>query len=146
MAKRKDPADFWREYAQRIGEPVSAYALGRYIRGWDALEPPLWGLLIVSAGGFRFHHFPHENWLQAISRNAAGESAPTEKILFIPKDRLLGAELKIEKSWWKRLLVAQPPLLLIRCLTENRTETTLAAETEITAAAVAEHIKKLIKE
>ncbi|MDR0569383.1 MAG: hypothetical protein LBG87_09295 [Spirochaetaceae bacterium] len=145
MAKPKNPADFWREYEERIGERILAYDLGRYIRGWDALDPPLWGLLIVSTGGFRFHHFPHESWMDALSRTASGGDAPAEKTIVIPKERLLGAEFRTETSWWKRLLVFQPPLLLVRCLAESGQETLLTAETEKKASILAERIQTLIQ-
>jgi hypothetical protein len=145
MAKRKDPADFWREYEERIGEPVLAYNLGRYIRGWDELDTPLWGLLIVSGGGFRFHHFPHESWLEVLSRTTSGGEAPKEKSIFIPKERLIDAELRVEKSWWKQILIAQPPLLAVRCLAESGNETAVLAETERKASVLVQRLRELIK-
>ncbi|MDR0524740.1 MAG: hypothetical protein LBG90_02575 [Spirochaetaceae bacterium] len=140
----KDPKDFWQDYEKRTGEKVLAYDLGRYIRGWDALTPPLWGLLIVSSGGFRFHHFPQESWMETLSRTASGGDAPQEKTLFVPKERILGADFWVETAWWKRLLTFQAPLLTVRCLTETGNETLIAAETEKKASVLAEHIRSLI--
>jgi hypothetical protein len=142
--KGKDPAEFWREYEAQIGEKVLAYSLGRYLRGWAGLDLPLWGLLIVSSGGFRFHHFPHESWWEVLSRTTTGGDAPKEKTIFIPKERLIAAEFRIERSWWKQLLFASPPLLLIRSVTEEGLETTLVVETEKKAAVLVDRIQELV--
>lgn len=139
----KDPAEFWREYEAQIGEKVLAYNIGRYLRGWAGLDLPLWGLLIVSTGGFRFHHFPHESWLDALSRTATGSEAPKEKTIFVPKDQLVGVELKIETSWWKQLLFASPPLLVVRYITDKGLETTLMVETEKKAAVLVDRIREI---
>jgi hypothetical protein len=110
----QDPEKFWREYGERYGETVLVFGLCRYISGWAEFQDNLWGLAIATSGGFRFHHFPHESWIQAISRTGFGGDAPTEKTLFIPYERILGTELRIEKSWWKRLLNPSLPHLTIR--------------------------------
>ncbi|MDR3160229.1 MAG: hypothetical protein LBU28_01275 [Spirochaetaceae bacterium] len=132
------PAQFWREYEERYGENVHAYVLGRYLSGWEEYEGPLWGLLIATGGGFRFHHFPHESWLTALSRVARGDKGPEEKTIFIPRDRICSAELYREKSLLKRILLASPPLLILRYRKEaGEGETaTLRAETEEKAAAL----------
>lgn len=143
--KRKEPEAFWREYEAKLGEKILAYTIGQYIRGWDELERPLWGLLMVSSGGFRFHHFPHESWLDALARTSTGGEAPKEKIIFIPKDRLIAAELKIETSWWKQLLFPHPPLLVICYLRDEGLESTLLVETEKNAVTLIERIKEIMK-
>ncbi|MDR2403541.1 MAG: hypothetical protein LBD78_05880 [Spirochaetaceae bacterium] len=129
-----DPATFWREYEERSGEKVLAYSLGRYISGWDAYEEPLWGLVIATEGGFRFHHFPHEGWLQALSRLGAGGEAPKEKTIFISRDRILSVELRTETSWLKKLLLPRPPVLIVRYRKpaegEHGPEAELTVETE----------------
>jgi hypothetical protein len=112
--KSQDPEQFWREYGARYGETVHAYGLGRYISGWAEFQDTLWGLLIATSGGFRFHHFPHEGWIQALSRISFGGDAPKERTLFIPQERILGVELRIEKSWWKRFLNPSLPRVLIQ--------------------------------
>ncbi|MDR3343577.1 MAG: hypothetical protein LBT14_12500 [Treponema sp.] len=138
-----DPAEFWREYEVRFGEQVHSYTLGRYLRGWNEYDAPLWGLLIATSGGFRFHHFPHEGWIEAISRTTSGGAAPTEKLIFIPKERIVSAELRFEKSWWRKLLFAQPPLLIIRYRDVNGTGEPIAeliAETEKKAETLVRHL------
>jgi hypothetical protein len=64
--KRNDPEKFWREYEEKTGEKVLARTLGQYVSGWDEFGDlsagPLWGLIIATSGGFRFHHFPQANW------------------------------------------------------------------------------------
>jgi hypothetical protein len=112
--KSQDPAQFWQEYGARYGETVHAYGLGRYISGWAEFQETLWGLLIATSGGFRFHHFPHEGWIQALSRVSFGGDTPKEKTIFIPHERILGVDLKSEKSWWKRLLNPTLPRILIQ--------------------------------
>ncbi|MDR0387608.1 MAG: hypothetical protein LBH57_06185 [Treponema sp.] len=109
-----DPACFWKEYEKKCGEKVLAYTLGQYLSGWDEFNNPLWGLLIATSGGFRFHHFPHEGWIQALSRLSSGGEAPKEKTLFIPRDSLASVELKVEKSWLKKLFLPRSPLLVVR--------------------------------
>jgi hypothetical protein len=127
-----DPDQFWAEYEAKIGEKVLAKALGRYMQGWTEYEGPLWGLLIATSGGFRFHHFPHESWITALTRVGGGRKAPEERTIFIPKEKISSVELRREKSWWKRLLVPTPPLLVLHYRIED-TEETLLAETEINA-------------
>ncbi|MDR0376282.1 MAG: hypothetical protein LBH70_00645 [Spirochaetaceae bacterium] len=116
--KGTDPARFWKDYEEKCGEKVLAYTLGQYRSGWEEFDlpprTPLWGLLIATSGGFRFHHFPHEGWIQTLARVSSGEEAPKEKTLFIPKDRMASIELKIEKSWLKKIFLPRPPLLVIR--------------------------------
>jgi hypothetical protein len=145
FARRNEtsPADFWRQYGERYGETVLAYALGQYISGWDDYREPFWGLLIATDGGFRAHHFPHEGWIQALSRLTGGGEPPQEKTIFIPKERIIHAELKVETSWWKKLLSACPPLLVIR-YRKDGAEARLMAETEKKAAAIVQNLSGLI--
>lgn len=105
---------FWREYERNIGEKVVKYALGRYLMGWMEFKGPLWGLAIVTEGGFRFHHFPHESWMAALTRiGGGGGAAPTEKSLFVPRARIKSYELIVEKSWIRRLLTPSAPQIKI---------------------------------
>jgi hypothetical protein len=151
--KSQDPEQFWREYGARYGETVHAYGLGRYISGWDEFQEALWGLVIATSGGFRFHHFPHEGWIQALSRVSFGGDAPREKTLFIPHERILGVELRIEKSWWKRLLNPSLPRILIRYRFgggvetgdpdgEDQTGNVLVVESDQNAAKIIRHLDK----
>lgn len=141
-----DPAVFWREYEAEHGEKVLAHALGCYQSGWDEFKGPLWGLLIATDGGFRFHHFPHEGWISALSRmSGGGGAAPTEKTIFIPVDRLLSAELLIEKSLLRKLISPRPPQLGVRYRTADGGEGFLLTETDKTAVPVAEALKSLLR-
>jgi hypothetical protein len=112
--RETDPASFWKEYEEKCGEKVLAYTLGQYLSGWEEFNLPLWGLLIATSGGFRFHHFPHEGWIQALSRLSSGAEAPKEKTIFIPRDQLAAVELKVEKSWLKKIFLPHSPRLVIR--------------------------------
>jgi hypothetical protein len=116
--KETDPASFWKNYEEKCGETVLAYTLGQYLSGWDAFNLPkgttLWGLLIATSGGFRFHHFPHEGWIQALSRVSSGGDAPREKTIFIPRNQLTSVELTAEKSKWKKILFPSSPRLVVR--------------------------------
>ncbi|MDR2393566.1 MAG: hypothetical protein LBD93_05375 [Treponema sp.] len=132
----KDPQVFWRNYEAQLGEQVFAYALGRYIRGWEGFNTPLWGLLIATSGGFRFHHFPHESWIDALSRTTMGGEPPQERLIFIAQERLIALDLQEERLWWKKLLNPQPPLLVIRYQDDAGQAQELIAETEKKAAAI----------
>jgi len=109
-----DPATFWREYEAQHGERVEAFTLGRYLSGWDGLAEPLWGLLIATDGGFRFHHFAQESWFGSLSRGSSGKNAPKEQTFFIPKGWISRVELRQERSWIMRLIKGTPPILAIR--------------------------------
>ena len=143
MISGNDPANFWQTYAQSLGETVLGFCLARYVRGWKEFDAPLWGLFIATSGGARFHHFPHEGWFDALSRTASGRDAPQEKTFFIPKERLLGARFIIERTWWKRLLFAAPPLITACYRDEGGDEAEVIMETGKEAAPLAEIIGAL---
>ncbi|MDR3130575.1 MAG: hypothetical protein LBU18_03440 [Treponema sp.] len=115
--KKTGPVLFWKEYEKKCGEKVLAYTLGQYLSGWDEFNlsrrESLWGLLIATSGGFRFHHFPHEGWIQVLSRLSYGGEAPMEKTIFIPKDQLISVEFWAEKSLFKKIFFPNFPRLLI---------------------------------
>jgi hypothetical protein len=141
--KQQSPEEFWADYEKRIGEKVLSFHLGKYISGWPAFDAPngLWGLIMATGGGFRFHHFPHEGWLQAVTRVTTGAEAPSEKTIFIPLSRIVRSELRVQKGWLKKIFFSRPPVLVIRYLGENGTEQELLAETEYKAAAMIQHLK-----
>ena len=140
--KNTNPEEFWKEYEAALGEKVLAYTLGQYLAGWAEYDPPLWGLLIATDGGFRFHHFPHEGWIQALSRLSTGGDAPTEKTIFIPRDRILSAELRREKSLLKRIFIATQPRLVLSYLDSADAEAEFIAEADSKAALIVEKLQK----
>ena len=133
-----DPETFWRDYEAQHGERVAAFTLGRYLSGWDELPEPLWGLLIATDGGFRFHHFAQESWFGGLSRGSSGKGAAKEHAFFIPKGWILQAELRRERSWIRRLLTGSQPTLAIRYAKPGFAEALLLAETDLRAQAVAD--------
>ena len=138
ILKKKEGFDvekFWTDYETSIGEKVLAKSLGQCLSGWPEYPMPLWGLAIATSGGFRFHHFPHEGWLTAISRATTGGEPPKEKTFFIPTDVIISAELLSEKRWWKKILSPSHPALVIRCLI-NGEERKVIIETDKSAGAV----------
>jgi hypothetical protein len=136
------PDDFWKEYEEKHGEKVVAKALGRYLSGWAEYESDMWGLVIATSGGFRFHHFPHEGWLAALSRITSGGKPPEEKTIFIPKERILAAELRVEKNFFKKIFFSCPPLLALRYAAGvDGEEAELLCETEMKAKEVALSLK-----
>jgi hypothetical protein len=140
----QDPADFWREYEEKLGEKVLAYGLGRLVSGWDEFTLPLWGLLIASGGGFRFHHFPRQNWLLSIISTGTGGDTAEEKTIFIPKEKIISSGFRTEKSMLKRLLFAVPPRLVIRYWTPGGVEAELVAEADNKAEAIAGELRSLL--
>jgi hypothetical protein len=128
-----DPDHFWKEYEEKIQEKVLAKALGRYISGWNEYQEPLWGLLIATTGGFRFHHFPHEGWLIALTRITTGGEAPKEKTIFIPKEMITAVDLRVEKRWWKKILTPSTPVLRLRYTGLDGGDAVLIVETETKA-------------
>ncbi|MDR3123784.1 MAG: hypothetical protein LBU16_08415 [Treponema sp.] len=139
--KNTDPREFWREYEAALGENVLAFSLGQYLSGWAEYDPPLWGLLIATDRGFRFHHFPHEGWIQALARLSTGGEAPTEKTIFIPRERILRAELRRETSLLKRILLASRPRFVVRYRDEDGAEEEFVAEADSAAEAVLENLR-----
>jgi len=134
-AKRnqKTPEDFWREYEEQTGEKVLARGLGRYVSGWEEFDSKewtsIWGLIIATSGGFRFHHFPQTSWLNALS-NLGNNDAPKEKTFFIPKEKIISAKLIEETTWWRKIFRSFPPQLLIdyRDGAENTKQVSLEVE------------------
>jgi len=109
----KSPDDFWREYEEKTGEKVLARSLGQYVSGWEEFgcSTQLWGLIIATSGGFRFHHFPQQSWIDALTRSV-GRDEPKEKTIFIPKEKIISAKLIIETKWWKKIFSSMPPLVI----------------------------------
>jgi hypothetical protein len=135
MTARKNnqsPEDFWREYEHQIGEKVLARNMGQYLSGWEEFEAdktgPLWGLLIATEGGFRFHHFPQSNWLFDLAR--MGSVSAQERSLFIPQKLIISAEFRIETRWWKKILSPRQPLLVIRYRNSEGMEKEFRAEAD----------------
>jgi hypothetical protein len=124
-----DVDQFWRDYEAKTGEKVLKFSLGRYVTGWKGFREPLWGLAIVTEGGFRFHHFPHEGWIIAMSRiGGGGGAAPTEKTLFVPREKFRAYEVRREKSLLKRLFTPASPKVELRYADENGDEAVLVVE------------------
>jgi hypothetical protein len=140
--KSADPQEFWKKYEADLGEKVLSFSLGQYLSGWAEYDPPLWGLLIATDRGFRFHHFPQEGWLQFFSRFSSGGEAPSEKTIFIPRERILQAELRRETSLLKRIFFASRPRFVVRYRDDNGDEEEFIAEADSAAAALVEQLLK----
>ena len=138
ILKKKQSVDadtFWQDYEGSIGEKVLAKSLAKYQSGWPEESLQLWGLAIATSGGFRFHHFPHESWITAMSRIGGRGEAPKEKTFFIPNDYINTVELIVEKRWWRKILSPSYPVLVIRCTIDSR-ETEVLIETDRSAQAI----------
>jgi hypothetical protein len=141
----KEPDDFWREYEEKTGETIIARSLGQYISGWDEFgdvsdRNPIWGLIIATSGGFRFHHFPQTNWLSALI--GSGGEAQKEKTIFIPREKIIAASLSRETKWYRKILSSGGggPRLLIRYLCETGTEKALLFNAEYKSENIVEAI------
>jgi hypothetical protein len=127
----QDAAEFWTEFESTHEENVLAFSLGLYLRGCAAIENSMWGLLIATDSGFRFHHFAQEGWISALSRlTAGGGKAPKEVSVFIPQEKIISVEYRIETNWLKRIFTASQPLFVLRYYDEAGTKRELAAETD----------------
>ena len=126
------PDTFWKEYEEKTGEKILARSLGRYVSGWEEFDSKkqtaIWGLIIATSGGFRFHHFPQMNWIDAFT-NFASREQPKEKTIFIPKENIVSAKLIKETKWWKKIFNNSPPHLVI-CYKNEGEEKQLFLEVE----------------
>ena len=130
--EQKDVEIFWQEYAEQIGQKVLARGLGRYISGWKEFDigglTSLWGLIIATDGGFRFHHFPQQHWADLIGRR---REKPTERIFTIPGEKIISSELKKETNWLKKIFGSPAPILSIIYRDESGEERKLLLEADI---------------
>jgi hypothetical protein len=131
--KEKQPNEFWVDYEKKTGEKVITRALGKYISGWDEFDKVktdgMWGLIINTSGGFRFHHFPKHTWIDAFTLFAEA-ATKKEKTIFIPEDKILSREFIKEARWWVRIFVSSSPMYVIRYLEDDETEKKLLFEAE----------------
>jgi len=131
--EEKDVEAFWQEYEEKIGEKVLARGLGKYICGWEEFDKKewggIWGLLISTSGGFRFHHFPQTSWIFALT-SFIDKGKPREKSLFLPQEKIISTKLIKEKKWWKVLFSSSPPLFVIQYTDEAGSEKQMTFEAE----------------
>ena len=124
--------DFWRDYEQKIGEKVLARSLGRYTSGWAEFDSNgwknIWGLIIASESGLRFHHFPQQHWMDMFSRK---REESKEKIFSIPREQIISAELFKEPNWFIRMFSTPAPRLLVKYRDENGEEKKLFLEADL---------------
>ena len=115
---------FWQEYEEKTGEKVLSRGLGKYISGWDEFDQNrqggIWGLIIRTSGGFRFHHFPQKSWIDSFTSFVKTEEAK-EKTIFIPNEKIVLSKVIKEPKWWKRLFNSSPPLFVIRYSDDAKT-------------------------
>lgn len=139
----KNPDDFWREYEENTGEKVLARSLGQYISGWDEFDSRkwtrIWGLIIATSGGFRFHHFPQIGWLDTLGR-LTNQEMPKEKTIFIQKDKIISAVFIRETKWWKNILSYSAPKLVIHYSDNDGNERQLLLEAENKSGDVADKL------
>lgn len=127
-----DAAQFWKEFESTHGENVLAFSLGLYLRGCVTIENSMWGLLIATDSGFRFHHFAQESWISALSRltSGGGGKGPKEVSIFIPKEKIISVEYRVETNWFKKIFTASQPLFVLRYHNDEGVEYELVAETD----------------
>ena len=142
FGKKEDSSveKFWQDYEKKTGEKVLAKSLCQYISGWAEYDGPLWGLAIATSGGFRFHHFPHEGWLSAMSRATLGGEAPKEKTFFIPRESISSTELIVEKNRLKKIFLPSKETIELQYRI-NGTETKIIVEIDRGAARIVEALK-----
>jgi len=132
----KSSETFWREYEEKTCEKVLARGLGKYISGWDEFDEKqwngIWGLIINTSGGFRFHHFPQNNIFDVLTKFADNASEPPkEKTLFLAQEKIISQKIIKEEKWWKRFFSHSVPQLIINYKNEpNGIEKKLVFEAE----------------
>jgi len=115
---KESPDAFWREFTEKTGETVLERGLGKYICGWDEFDKKqwsgLWGLVINTSGGFRFHHFPQNGFFDVLTQFAVNDKEPPkEKMIFLPREKIISQKVIKEEKWWRRLLFNPTPQLVI---------------------------------
>jgi len=129
----KSPDIFWQEFEEKTSEKVISRGLGKYVSGWDEFDEKnwggLWGLIITTSGGFRFHHFPKNTIFDSFTAFIKTEPVK-EKTIFIPKDKIISIINAKEKKWLKKLFTSLPPRLVICYYNEKEEEKKLIFETE----------------
>ena len=122
MAQKQKLDDFWKGYEETTGEKVLARGLGRYVSGWSEFDSQggkaIWGLIIATSGGFRFHHFPQTTGLLGILGYGGGNT-PKEKTIFVPSERIVSAVIQNEAKWYRKLLSPDGPFLIIGYVDES---------------------------
>jgi len=132
----KSPDKFWREYEEKTGEKILARGLGKYVSGWNEFDENkwngIWGLVIKTSGGFRFHHFPQNSIFDALTQFAVNDrDSPQEKTIFLPQEKIISQKIIKEEKWWKRLFSKSAPQLIINYRDETQ-EKKLIFEAEYT--------------
>lgn len=145
MKKQQKSADeFWREYEEKTGEKVLSRSLGQYVSGWEEFDRQgwnaMWGLLIATSGGFRFHHFAQQNWLNSLLNFSSGNEGPKEKTLFLPGEQIIMAELRKETKWWKKIFNPSAPELIIRYRDSAGAEQTMRLQAEYNSDELPRHL------
>jgi len=120
----KSSETFWREYEEKTGEKVLARGLGKYVSGWDEFDKKkwngIWGLIINTSGGFRFHHFPQYNIFDSLTQFAANAGEPPkERTIFLPQEKVISQKIIKEGKWWKWLFFHSMPQLVINYRDES---------------------------
>jgi len=121
---KESPDTFWREFTEKTGETVLERGLGKYVCGWDEFDKKqwsgLWGLIINTSGGFRFHHFPQNSFLDALFMSSVNANEPPkEKTIFLPREKIISQKIIKEEKWWKRLIFNSTPQLVINYIDES---------------------------
>jgi len=131
--KEKSPDTLWQDYEEKTGEKILARGLGKYVCGWQEFDEKkwngIWGLILTTSGGFRFHHFPQNSWMDVLTRFAEKEPVK-EKTFFIPAEKIASSQLIKETKWWKKILTPSTPQLVIRYTDEAGREGRLLLEAE----------------
>ncbi|MCL2806095.1 MAG: hypothetical protein FWD26_09165 [Treponema sp.] len=117
LRKEEKSADvFWQEYEEKTGEKVLTRALGKYIGGWEEFDNKkysgIWGLIITTSGGFRFHHFPQNSWIDSLTGFAQKEP-PEEKTIFVPQENIVSTDIMEETRWWKKIFSPSVPRFFV---------------------------------
>jgi hypothetical protein len=131
--EKPKPVDiFWQEYEEKTGEKVLSRGLGKYISGWDEFDEKnlggIWGLIINTSGGMRFHHFPQHTWIDSLAARFTESDKVKEVSLYVSNEKIISVNQIKETKWWKKIFSPLPPNLVIM-YSDNEIEKTLLFET-----------------
>ena len=110
--EEEETKKFWESVERETGMPVLEHALGQYIRGYEGVAGPVWGLLYLTERELYFQHFPASNWFSAIL-STGGAKRDEGFSLQIPISAIESLDSQRPTTFWQRIFRPFPPTIVI---------------------------------